>query len=190
VSPNLSTSDFPAATATSLPPFLSPHLIRMSERQIPLPLHPLQRSDAGNRTTYGYQHKDGRRTCCPARNEVGDSRLRRNGFILEYYSYSHDEILQWMTRSHKSPPKHALPANLRGGGMSDFWGVALKMVDATPIYQGTSQKPPIAPMLSTKLTSNIAAAYEQGQAKRDELRRQYGMGSESAQRTSFSELPH
>ena len=31
---------------------------------------------------YGSEHKDGRRTCCPARKEAEDDRLRRNGFIL------------------------------------------------------------------------------------------------------------
>ena len=37
-------------------------------------------------------------------------------------------------------------------------------------------------MLSSKLSSNIAAAYNRGQAKRDELRRQYGLEAESAKK--------
>jgi hypothetical protein len=102
---------------------------------------------------------------------------------MEYYSYCHDEILQWMTRSLKPPPEQPSPAPLRGGGLSNGGGVGGKQPQATPIDQGTSQKQPAAPMLNTKLSSAIAAAHQQGQSKREELRRQYGMDAESARRT-------
>ena len=73
---------------------------------------------------YGYEHKDGRRTCCPARKEAEDDRLRRNGFIMVQYSYSQDEILQWMTRSLKHPPELTSPTHRRGGGSLNTGGEA------------------------------------------------------------------
>jgi hypothetical protein len=84
------------------------------------------------------------------------------------------------------------PAHLRGGGISisggigdsttNSGGVAQKLPQETPVDQGTTQKPPTAPMLTSKLSTNIAAAYNRGQAKRDELRRQYGLEAESAKK--------
>jgi hypothetical protein len=67
---------------------------------------------------YGYEHKDGTRTCCLARNEVEDTRLRQNGFNMVYYSYRHDDILEWMIRLSKESPAH-----LRGGGISISGGI-------------------------------------------------------------------
>ncbi len=113
---------------------------------------------------YGFEHKDGRRTCCPARNEVEDSRLRRNGWILTQYSYSHDEILQWMTRSLKEPPEppaQPQPVDLRGGGSAESGGAATNT--------STDDIP------RTTLTANIAEAFLSGADKRAELRRQLGM---------------
>lgn len=74
----------------------------------------------------------------------------------------------------------SLPATLRGG----YWGEAKRSeILATPIDHNTSKPPPTVPMLSTKVSSNIAATYQHGQDKREELRQQYGMESNLAKRT-------
>ena len=172
---------FPSNESDSFTSLLIPPIAPDEETPVPTAAMSTKNKHRGE-LFYGYEHKDGRRTCSLARKEVEDDRLRRSGFIMVHYSYSHDEILQWMILSLKPPPEQAFPANLRGG-VSDSGGVALNLTEATPIDQGTSQQQPAAPMLSTKLASNIAAAYEEGQAKRDELRRQYELGSASAHRT-------
>ena len=97
---------------------------------------------------YGFEHKDGRRTCCPARNDAEDNGLRQNGFILHQYSYSHDEILQWMTRSLKESPEQPSPVDLHGGGGMDS-GMATAAGNRSgttdsPLVQGTSNLQPTA----------------------------------------------
>jgi hypothetical protein len=74
-----------------------------------------------------------------------------------------------MTRSLKEPPEQLSPTHIRGGGIGGESKIA--ETDETPIDQQPSVPPPTAPLQPSKLSANIAAAFQQGAAKRAELRR-------------------
>ena len=128
---------------------------------------------------YGFEHKDGRRTFCSARKEAEDDRLRRNGFILRQYSYSQEEILQWMTHQQKEPPEQSSPVHLRGGGNMNSGGVG-----TSSLPKETADSQPTAQHQPTTLAASIAEAYLPGAAKRAELRRQLGMDDELGETTA------